>query len=78
MAEKRTLNQNDPVCFQLATHKKTGAVRAYNVQCEYNSGLCNLSIKNRLRDRVSGSKSRQATGQRFSETNFRLESRTGF
>jgi len=32
MAEKRTLNQNDPVCFQLATHKKTGAVRAYNVQ----------------------------------------------
>lgn len=32
MAEKRTLNQNDPVCFQLATHKKTGTVRAYNVQ----------------------------------------------
>ena len=35
MAEKRTLNQNDPVCFQLATHKKTGAVRAYNVQCKF-------------------------------------------
>ncbi|CAG5102255.1 Oidioi.mRNA.OKI2018_I69.chr1.g215.t1.cds [Oikopleura dioica] len=32
MAEKRTFNQNDPVCFQLATHKKTGDIRAVNVQ----------------------------------------------
>ena len=41
-------------------------------------GLGNLSIKNRLRDRFSGSKSRQVAGQRFSEPNFRQESRTGF
>ena len=34
MAEKRTFNQNDPVCFQLATHKKTGDIRAVNVQCK--------------------------------------------
>ena len=34
--------------------------------------------KNRLRDRFSGSKSRQVTGQRFSGANFRQKSRTGF
>ena len=34
------------------------------------AGLGNLSSKNRLRDRFSG--------QRFSETNFRQESRKGF
>ena len=34
------------------------------------SGGSNLSKKNRLRDRFSGSKSRQATGQRFSGPNF--------
>ena len=34
--------------------------------------------KNRLRDRFSGSKSRQVTGQRFIRPNFRQESRTGF
>ena len=42
------------------------------------TGLGNLSTKNRLRDRFSGSKSRQVTGQRFSGRNFRQESRTGF
>ena len=42
------------------------------------AGLSNLSLKNRLRDRSSGSKSRQATGQRFSGPIFRQESRTGF
>ena len=41
-------------------------------------GLGNLSIKNRLRDRFSGSKSRQVTGQGFSEPNFRQESRKDF
>ena len=42
------------------------------------SSLDNLSKKNKLRDRFSGSKSRQVTGQRFSRPNFRQESRTGF
>jgi hypothetical protein len=32
---------------------------------EYKAGLGNLSTKNRVRDRFSGSQSRQATGQRF-------------
>jgi hypothetical protein len=42
------------------------------------SCLGNLFTKNRLRDRFSGSKSRQVTGQRFAGPNFRQESRTGF
>ena len=41
-------------------------------------GHGNLSTKNRLRGRFSGSKSRQATGKRFLGPNFRQESRTGF
>jgi hypothetical protein len=44
----------------------------------YLSGLVNLSSRNRLRDRFFGSKSTQDTGQRFSGTNFRQESITGF
>ena len=42
------------------------------------SGIGNLSTKNRLRDRFSGSKFRQVTGQRFSGPKIRQESRTGF
>ena len=41
-------------------------------------GLGNLSTKNRVRDRFSGSESRQATGQGLSGPNFRHESKTGF
>ena len=41
-------------------------------------GLGNLFTKNRLKDRFSGSKCRQVTGQRISGPNFRQESRTGF
>ena len=40
--------------------------------------LGNLSTKNRVRDRFSGSESRQSTGQRFLGPNFRQENRTGF
>ena len=48
------------------------------LQVEYNPGLDNLSSKNRLRDRFSGSKFRQVPGQGFSGPSFREESRTGF
>ena len=47
-------------------------------QPKVQSGLGNLSTKNRLGDRFSGSKCRQVSGQRFSGPNFRQESRTGF
>jgi hypothetical protein len=42
------------------------------------AGIGNLSTKNRVRDRSSGSESEQATGQRFLGPNFRQESKTGF
>ena len=32
LADKRTLQVGDTVCFQYASHKKTTAIRAVNVQ----------------------------------------------
>jgi hypothetical protein len=48
------------------------------LEVAWSSGLGNLSTKNRVRDRISGSNSRQVSGQGFSGPNFRQESRTGF
>jgi hypothetical protein len=60
--------------IDLTTISRSTAMRATEIE----SGLGNLSKKNRLRDRFSSSKSRQVTGQRFLRPNFRQESRTGF
>jgi hypothetical protein len=45
---------------------------------DFYPGLGNLSSKNRHRDRFSGSKCKQVTGQRFSGPKFRQGKRTGF
>ena len=65
------------VCF---IEECTGSVQGCKTTSNLHltAGLGNLSTKNRLRDRLSGSKSRQATGQGFSGPYFRQESRTVF
>jgi hypothetical protein len=48
-----------------------GSVKCRENKASFCAGLGNLSSKNGIRDRFSGSKSRQVTGQEFSGPNFR-------
>ena len=66
------------LCYKLFTGRFGSFLAAYAVLINRLTGFGNLSIKNRLRDRFSGSKSRQVTSQRYSWRNLRQKSRTGF
>ena len=68
-----------PLAEQMQTSSQASVLRQNSeIEVGQSTGLGNLSAKNRLKDRFSGSKSRQITGQGFSGQNFRQESRTGF
>ena len=67
-------------CCSLTCHSSSRFLqeRMLVIYCSVDLASATCQQKNRFRDRFSGSKCRQVTGQRFYWPNFRQKSRTGF